>query len=555
AQGFGNFPQKAKEHLAKAAAAYGESGAEMAALARQFEAFGTLDDYPARVQTMGRALSSVESRRKAIDILRSIRSAETNAIAEIEKALAAMDALAFLDAHKGLFQGWNDERRQAIAEKLLAMAEQFKGTDIGARALMMAAEAHAGACEHTRPVGRDGWDRTIALYQRVADEYPGTQQAHEAQWQIAGCHGCWARSDCCEFNRGKEDWPTAIKLYQQLYETDEHPGCKCDALRRIAEIQCNFTGEWQEGLATYSRMLREFPEDPPGPHRSWTNRTCGPLNGTFLIEHDLVDFSFPSLMGRADTPEEAARIREEFVRLGPDNDGIRFHTLHYLEGALRRLGNDKQADEIKKQVGLCETWAVVGPFNGTNGAAEQTVEEIPDAFNRSRHLSEAIRTQMQTSYAPEKDKPAGGADVSAEYDVTAADGRRGKGMWIGASGTMLLNTWEIPGAFYAFAEVNSPAQQAGQLRVAISGFARAWLNGRHVLDTNIVDYPVLDQNIAPVQLKAGRNHLLMKFVPWDRAYGSFVRITDEQGVALPDVTYSTPDVPAENVRKSDFLRQ
>jgi len=37
------------------------------------------------------------------------------------------------------------------------------------------------------------------------------------------------------------------------------------------------------------------------------------------------------------------------------------------------------------------------------------------------------------------------------------------------------------------------------------------------------------------------------------ARDSFVRITDDEGAALPSIAYSVPDAPPENRRKSDFL--
>ena len=480
--------------------------------------------------------------------------------------MTRQEALKFLDAHGRLdsFQGWKEpDRRQAIA-KALGIAEQFRRTDIAARALMTAAAAYAGQCERTRPLGKDGWDRAIALYRRVGNEHPRTKYAQEARWLIAGCHGCWRRWGCCRFNQGKEDWAGAIRLYRDLYDTAADAGTRCDALRRIAEIQCNCLGLWPEGLATYRRIVRELPK-PPAPSPFSTNRTCGPLNGTHLIDFDIVEFTHQRLLEKIDDPPQAIRLRDQFDKLAPQRDTIRFHTLYQLEQRLRRLGATAEADEIKAKLGLCEVWVVVGPFNGdgsSGGSPGGEVAEIPPdlvGLRRLvrvwRRLPEAMCWQIRTPYAPEKDILAGKIDLARMYRLRARDGRRGSAMWIRPTSPLLHKTWTADGALYAMAYVHCPKAQPGRLRMAISGFARAWLNGRSVLATDVLDYPVMDQHVGAVQLKAGRNQLVVKLVPWDKTFRSYLRITDKTGWSLPGIRYSAPQVPPGNWAGCDFLRK
>ena len=354
----------------------------------------------------------------------------------------------------------------------------------------------------------------------------------------------------------------AVELYRRLYAASADAGSRCDALRRIAEIQCNCTGAWREGLATYRRIVREFPTPPP-PAPYPTNRTCGPLNGTHLLDFDLVAFTHARLLAGAKTAAQAAGLREEFARLAPQRDTIRFHTLYQLARRLRRLGGEKRADEIEARLGLCEAWLVVGPFNGCDppGQAGEQARQVPADLAGLprlariwRLLSRPMRSQIRTSYEPETDCLAHRIASTRGYRVASHDGRPGRAMWISPDDAMLHRTWQADGALYALTCVHSPKDQPARLRVAVSGFARAWLNGKSVLATDVLDYPVMDQHVGAIRLRAGTNQLLVKFVPWSRSYRSYVRVTGTSGWSLPGVTCSAPPAPAGNRAKSDFLR-
>ena len=63
---------------------------------------------------------------------------------------------------------------------------------------------------------------------------------------------------------------------------------------------------------------------------------------------------------------------------------------------------------------------------------------------------------------------------------------------------------------YAYAEVNSPVQQACILAVGSNDGIRAWLNGEPVLDAPGPRGLQLDHNLVPIALREGRNSLLLK---------------------------------------------
>jgi RNA polymerase sigma factor (sigma-70 family) len=87
---FGAFNDAQKVDLLAAAQSYEKSAAQFDALWQFFLSVGPLEEYDERVKTVATVLASRDLRTKAAGIVRRIRAAEEEAIAEIEKALAAM---------------------------------------------------------------------------------------------------------------------------------------------------------------------------------------------------------------------------------------------------------------------------------------------------------------------------------------------------------------------------------------------------------------------------------------------------------------------------------
>lgn len=89
ADGFGELNDEARSHLADAADAYQESGANMGKFIALLETVGSLADYDGRTRTVAQALATPHLRRQAADLMRNVRAAEQLAADEMEKALAA----------------------------------------------------------------------------------------------------------------------------------------------------------------------------------------------------------------------------------------------------------------------------------------------------------------------------------------------------------------------------------------------------------------------------------------------------------------------------------
>ena len=424
-------------------------------------------------------------------------------------------------------------RREAVAVYLSA-AKQFEGTESGAEALIEAAGAYAAHCS-IPPLGHDAWDNAIKLYQRVIKDYANTHEAANAKWCIATCTGCWARYGCCGRNQGKQDWTKAIDLYRELYENATDRGSKCDALRRVAEIQSNCLGQWQEGLATYKKILADYAgRVPRSPY--WTGRTCGTHNGTWLIDRDLLDFTFPKLIGNTWTADEASQMRDEFLKVAPETRTIEFHALWALANRLRYLGENDRAAAIDEQLGLCDDWLVIGPFDNNQGAMGRTV------------------------YGPEQDYLAGTVALGKAYPASLDTGRKGQAMWLNRPSITFGDNWKSSweggenSGLYALTYVTSAKAKRAQLRIGSSGPIKAWLNRKLVLDTPGDDFSMVDQFVAPVKLNKGNNELFVKLAVATGFCTNHCRMSDKRGAALRGIAYSALEAPEENEKKSDFVK-
>jgi tetratricopeptide (TPR) repeat protein len=187
--------------------------------------------------------------------------------------------------------------RKKNVEALLAAADAAGKASSKERRLALllrAAAACSGGCNHG-PLEPDGWDRAIAIYQKVADEYKGTDAALDALWAEASCSSCWSPCSGCDADgrgkshrngREKRDWEKAFELYENLYKISPTPSDKANALRRMAEVQCFEAGDWDTGLRNYKRIAVEFPDAlPPSPR--WTYRTCAPHCETEELAWDI----------------------------------------------------------------------------------------------------------------------------------------------------------------------------------------------------------------------------------------------------------------------------
>ncbi len=168
-------------------------------------------------------------------------------------------------------------------------------------------------------------------------------------------------------------------------------------------------------------------------------------------------------------------------------------------------------------------WKSIAPFNNEGGVGYEAV------------------------YGPEKQFASDGSvDLQKQYD-----GKNGQISWQDVSGSSdegLVNLAETynkeKGAVaYLFAEFDSADAKAAQVRLGCINANKVWVNGEEVMATEVYHSgSMLDQYIAPFELKKGTNTILLKICQneqeesWAQRWEFQFRITDPTGKGLQGKT-------------------
>jgi tetratricopeptide (TPR) repeat protein len=87
---------------------------------------------------------------------------------------------------------------------------------------------------------------------------------------------------------------------------------------------------------------------------------------------------------------------------------------------------------------------------------------------------------------------------------------------------------------YAWTRFTCAAECAAELRIGSDDQVKVWLNEK---EAHVYPRPrlaVMDEDVVPVRLKTGENHLLVKICNRTRGYGFYLRITDPKGQPFLD---------------------
>jgi hypothetical protein len=185
-----------------------------------------------------------------------------------------------------------------------------------------------------------------------------------------------------------------------------------------------------------------------------------------------------------------------------------------LAGELEKLG---AKPDLIARLGFVTRWHIAGPFDGPDGG-------------------------FATPHPPEK-----GVDLKATYT--------GKGgatvTWKPVAGVApkehfaLVNLNDAVGkakdaVAYAYAEIESPAEAAVDLRAACPTSVRLFLNGKEVFARDEYHHGNrFDQHAGVGRLKAGRNEILVKVCqnnqtePWAQVWEFEIRVCDPLGGPVP----------------------
>ncbi|HXU71034.1 MAG TPA: DUF3857 domain-containing protein [Polyangia bacterium] len=184
---------------------------------------------------------------------------------------------------------------------------------------------------------------------------------------------------------------------------------------------------------------------------------------------------------------------------------------------LDRAGQASEASKARAGLGLLTSFWVAGPFDNEG------------------------RTGHGTVYAPEK-QLVGAIDPQARFDGK----ERGVG-WrlmpaISAQGMVSLDAMLRPDTnvtAYLTTMVHVPKATRAAVRVGSAGAIKVWVDGVLALGRDVYRPVRIDQDVAPVQLRAGWNRVTVKLSTLDGAWSMFVRLTAPDGAPLPGLQAST----------------
>lgn len=171
-------------------------------------------------------------------------------------------------------------------------------------------------------------------------------------------------------------------------------------------------------------------------------------------------------------------------------------------------------DEAHQQLKLVgapvdKKWLVIGPFDNRDGFRKK--------FPPERNI------KLNKTY---KGK-------SLEFKWQLANDKVNDG-FINLGDICLKKNWAVG---YGLIYVNSPIEQKVQFRIGTDDGSKVWLNGKKIWTFNQGGPAIFDDNKIDVTLKQGRNKILIKVCNGIGDWGFFFRVTDKNGIGIPDITF------------------
>lgn len=212
-------------------------------------------------------------------------------------------------------------------------------------------------------------------------------------------------------------------------------------------------------------------------------------------------------------PDAAALLYQQALTNARDVDQI-----EKVVGAMKSLGHKT---DLFKLFGWIGKWKVIGPFDNTK------------------------RTGFDQVYPPEKS-----INLSAEYD-----GKSGKVRWADLVSTDDYGKVDVniplgklkETIAYCYTEVSVDRAQPAEIRLGCKNAWKIWLNGALIFGRDEYHRGAeIDQYRLPVDLKAGKNTLLVKLgqneqkEDWTIEWEFQLRITDAQGTPISPLRAGVP---------------
>ncbi|HQE62631.1 MAG TPA: hypothetical protein PLV10_10195, partial [Candidatus Latescibacteria bacterium] len=153
------------------------------------------------------------------------------------------------------------------------------------------------------------------------------------------------------------------------------------------------------------------------------------------------------------------------------------------------------------------------------------------------------KNEFSVVYPPER-----GVDLAAvysEYDGYDAPGGDLRWKRVDLDATGFVDLKEIVSGqdsvlAYSVAWVDVPTLTHAELRVGSNDYVAVFVNGREVFRSTRGRVALRDENVIPVQLTPGWSEIMVKCGNVRRAWGFYLRVTDENGNEVPGLRWVEP---------------
>lgn len=178
-------------------------------------------------------------------------------------------------------------------------------------------------------------------------------------------------------------------------------------------------------------------------------------------------------------------------------------------------GDTENAEQQLRTVGMPEEkeWMIIGPFDNNNGFQKQYPPEKKIKINRAYHdKSQSIRWQH-----PDDGFNEGYVNLRQIYEKS---------------------DWSV---VYGLIYIECPETKNVQFRLGTNESVKLWLNDEKIWRLNRLRGAIFDDDIVHATLQPGLNKILIKVCNRISEFGFYFRVTDEDGIGIPDIRFVSPD--------------
>jgi tetratricopeptide (TPR) repeat protein len=227
------------------------------------------------------------------------------------------------------------------------------------------------------------------------------------------------------------------------------------------------------------------------------------------IERYIRIFGFPPanssiykrLLRIAESPEDPQGFEAfclSLIERFPEDPAMRTYAHLALSLHYRLIGDEEKAEEHREKTGLIENWHIAGPFQSIGPFGRDFLHPPEEEYLAKGEIN------LDSTYD----------GIGGEVRWHRFEGERP----FGRIDLSYLNPNEWVTA-YGYSTIESPAEGEALLYISGDDDIKVWLNGREILSEKwrwMADK--LDMYIVPVNLRAGRNTILVKILNHERDF-------------------------------------